>query len=345
MPINKFLTPPTSAALTCDRKQSGLLGGGLQPFSSVSASSFFMSLAPFAGQYEVDEYSAAWYLVYQLSSQDEQLTSEVYKAKALLLRDLIKRLKHAAKVSVEALKALQEAAEAIPEIGPLMFSLGNLPGTMASASGAVMATSKARKINDLLDMTPAQKEKLSAWARDRGKPGARSASKTFKSSINIISRNNKLFFEIPITAVGRHYKILGQAGQSVAHIPLKNTKAALNKFAHLHNNGATGALKFMGGNAVGFVIAVGPQALIDYSGSHTVKGFYNRTVESQPTNVASTIAGMVGGGITAAAYTAVFSSAAPLVFILAAGWGIGLMAQAVIVDNGWDKGIGDFLKL
>ncbi|MCI3947872.1 hypothetical protein K0038_04982 [Pseudomonas syringae] len=98
-----------------------------------------MPLSNFAGTYETDDYNAALYLIYQLSSPDEQLSTEELKKGALLLRELFQRLETGAKISAEALKSLQQAAEKIPEIGPLMFSPGNLTGTAATAAGAVMA--------------------------------------------------------------------------------------------------------------------------------------------------------------------------------------------------------------
>lgn len=343
--MNKFLSPPSSAALRCERRQPGLLGGGHQTFPSGSASSFYMSLAPFAGTYETNDYNAALYLVYQLSSPDEQMSPDTYKSKALLLYKLIQNLKYATDVSVEALKALQEAAANIPGIGSLMFSGGNLPGTIASAAGVAMSASKAQKVTDLLDMTSSQKAKLHEWANSRGSPGAQSASRTFKGSINIISKNNKLFFEIPITAVGQHYKILGEVHNSVAHLPLTNTKAALNQLAHLHEGGATGALKMLGGKTAGGILAVGPQALLDVSDSSTPKEFYNKSVYSQPTNIASAAAGMAGGAFVTVAFTAASLGAAPLTLVLLVGWGAGLGVQALIVNKGWDKDLGDMLKL
>ncbi|WP_235661453.1 DUF5118 domain-containing protein [Pseudomonas coronafaciens] len=273
------------------------------------------------------------------------MSSDAYKSKALLLYELLQKLKYAADVSVEALKSLQEAAGNIPGIGPLMFSGGNLPGTIASAAGVAMSASKAQKVTDLLDMTSSQKAKLNAWANSRGSPGAQSASRTFKGSINIISKNNKLFFEIPITAVGQHYKILGKVNNSVAHIPLTNTKTSLNQLAQLHEGGATGALKILGGKTAGGILAVGPQMVLDYSDSSTAKEFYNKSVYSQPTNIASAAAGMAGSAFVGVVFTAASLGAAPLTLVILVGWGAGLGVQALIVNKGWDRDLGDMLKL
>ncbi|MNE02535.1 hypothetical protein D3C80_950140 [compost metagenome] len=342
--MSNFLTPPTSASMRCERRQPGLLGRGQQGFAGESAMDFYMQPGQFAGEYATDDYTAAVYLVHQLSSRDEDMSPDEFRSAALLLRELLQKLKSATNVSVEALQALQQAAEKIPVIGSLMFSGGNLPGTIAAAAGGVMAAAKARKVTDLLDMTPAQKAKLHAWANSRGAPGAQSASKTFKGSIKIISKKGQLFFEIPVTAVARHYKILGEVGQSVAHIPLGDTRASLAKRAHLHAGGSTGALKVMTGNPVGVLLAVGPQMAIDLSNTTSPKDFYNRSFASQPTNLASLAAGMAGGAATRLVFSAFLATAAPLSVVLIVGFGLGLVAQYIMVSNGYDKDVENYFK-
>ncbi|RZI60166.1 hypothetical protein [Pseudomonas syringae] len=343
--MGNFLTPPTSASLRCDRGQTGLLGKGLQGFVGESAMDFYMQPGQFAGEYATDDYTAAVYLVHQLSSRDEQMSPREYQDAALLLRGLLQKLKHAANVSIEALQSLQKAAEDIPGIGSLMFSPANLPGNIASASGALIAAAKARKVTDFLDLTADQKSKLHKWANSRGTPGAQSAGRTFKGSIKIIAKNGHLFFEVPVTAVAQHYKILGEVGQSVAHIPVGNARAALNQRAPLHANGATGGLKILSGNPVGFALAVGPQTYMDYSSSTSAKDFYNKSVASQPTNVASFFGGMAGGAAVTLAYGALAAGAAPLAVVLVVGWGAGLGVQYLMIHYGIDKRIENALKL
>lgn len=343
--MTNFLTPPTSASLQCNRRQSGLLGGGQQGVAGGSAMDFYMQPGRFAGQYPTDDYTAAVYLVHQLSSSDEQMTPDEFRSAALLLRELLQKLKSATNVSVEALQTLQQAAQNIPGIGPLMFSQSNLPGTVATAAGGVMAAAKAKKVTDLLDLTTEQKAKLHAWANSRGTPGAQSAGKTFKGSIKIIAKEGQLFFEVPVTAVAKHYKILSAVGPTAAHIPVGNTKAALNQFAHLHANGATGALKFMGGNTVGAALAIGPQAYLDYSSSTTGTEFYNKSVYTQPTNIVSAAAG-VGSGYALAGATAMLAiPAAPLVVVVAVGFLAGLAMQWAMVEFGVDRKIGNALRI
>lgn len=343
--MSSFLTPPTSASMRCERRQPGLLGRGQQGFAGESAMDFYMQPGRFAGEYATDDYTAAVYLVHQLSSPDEDMSPDEFRSAALLLRELLQKLKSATNVSAEALQALQKAAENIPVIGTLMFSGGNLPGTIAAAAGGVMAAAKARKVTDLLEMTPAQKAKLHAWANSRGTPGAQSAAKTFKGSIKIIAKGGQLFFEVPVTAVAKHYKILGAVGPSVAHIPIGNTKAALNQRTHLHANGATGMLKFMGGNSVGAALAVGPQAFLDYSSSTTGTEFYNKSVQSQPTNIASAVAGVGAGWLMTAGAAALALPAAPLVAVVAVSFVAGVFVQWVIVRTGLDKTVSDALKI
>lgn len=343
--MSNFLRPPTSASMRCERRQPGLLGRGQQGFAGESAMDFYMQPGQFAGEYATDDYTAAVYLVHQLSSRDEDMSPDEFRSAALLLRELLQKLKSATNVSVEALQALQKAAEKIPVIGTLMFSGGNLPGTIATAAGGIMAAARARKVTDLLDLTAEQKSKLNAWANSRGAPGAQSASKTFKGSIKIISKKGQLFFEIPVTAVARHYKILGEVGSSVAHVSVGNTKAGLTQRAHLHANGATGMLKLMGGNSVGAALAVGPQAFLDYSSSTTGTEFYNKSVYSQPTNIVSAAVG-VGSGYALAGAAALFAvPAAPLVVVVAVGFVAGMVVQWAMVDFGVDKVIGNALKI
>lgn len=343
--MSSFLTPPTSASLRCERRQPGLLGSGQQAFAGGSAMDFYMQPGRFAGEYPTDDYTAAVYLIHQLSSRDEQMSPDEFTSAALLLRELLQKLKSATDVSVEALQALQQAAGNIPVIGTLMFSGGNLPGTIATAAGGVMAAARGRKVSDLLDLTAEQKSKLNTWANSRGAPGAQSASKAFKGSIKIISKNGQLFFEIPVTAVAKHYKILGAIGPSAAHVSVGNTKAALTQRAHLHANGATGMLKIMGGNSVGAALAVGPQAFLDYSSSTTGTEFYNKSVYSQPTNIASAAVG-VGSGYALAGAAALFAiPAAPLVVVIAVGFVAGLVMQWAMVEYGVDKVIGNALKI
>ncbi|WP_327143286.1 hypothetical protein N027_25535 [Pseudomonas syringae USA007] len=336
--MNRFLTPPTSPVLRCVRNESGLLGSGYQAFTGESATNFYMKPQNIAGHYAVDDYTAALYLVYQLSSRDEQLTPLEAERSALTLYEVLQRIKTAKNISIEALQSLQAAAEDIPEIGPLMFSAGNLPGTVATVSGALMAVSQTKKVIDLLDLTAEQKTKFRNWANNRGTPSARSASKVFKGTVRIISKEGHLFFEVPVTAAAKHHKILGEVGQAVAHIPLGNPKAALNQRAPLNALGARGKLGFLTSNPIGILLAVGPQGYLDWSSSVTTAEFKRKSFYSQPTNIASFVAGWG----TALLIGFAFGTGAPLVLVIIASAGVGLLVQKAMSYYKIDQKIGDY---
>lgn len=154
-----------------------------------------------------------------------------------------------------------------------------------------------------------------------------------------------MFFQVPVTAVAKHYKVLGEIGRPATNIPAWNTRAALNKRVHLHANGATGALKFLGGPIAGSALAVGPQAFLDYSASDTATEFYNKSVDSQPTNIISAAVGIGAGYALGGMATAAMIPAAPLIVVLAVGWIAGLGAQWAIINTGLDKKIGNALKI
>lgn len=336
--MNKFLTPPTSAGLRCVRSESGLLGNGYQAFSGESATGFYMKPQNIAGHYPVDDYTAALYLIHQLSSRDEHMTPLDAENSALTLYEVLQRLRVAKTISVEALMALQAAAEDIPEIGPLMFSAGNLPGTIATISGAIMAVSQTKKAIDLLDLTAEQKTKFRNWANNRGSSGARSASKVFKGAIRIISKEGHLFFEVPVTAAAKHHRILGEVGQAVSHIPLGNPKAALNQRAPLNALGARGTLGFLTSNPIGMMLAVGPQGYLDWASSATTAEFKRKSFYSQPANIASFVAGWG----TALLIGFVFGTSVPLVLVIAASAVVGLLVQKAMSYYKIDQRIGDY---
>ncbi|WP_240994179.1 hypothetical protein [Pseudomonas viridiflava] len=336
--MSKFLTPPTSAGLSCERKQPGLLGSGYQPFSGESAASFYMKVPNISGHYPVDDYTAALYLIHQLASPDEQLSAADAERAALLVRKLLRKLWAAKTVPVEALQSLQAAAESIPEIGPLMFSQGNLPGTVATISGAAMAVSQTRRVIDLLDLTADQKEKMRNWANSRGSQSARSASKVFRGAIRIISKGDNLFFEVPVTAAAKHHKVLGEVGKAVAHIPLGSPAAALSQRAPLHSFGATGRLGVVTGGPLAFILAIGPQGYLDWASSTTREEFKKKSLYSQPTNVASFLA----GAATVFFLGVVFGSAIPLYAVIAASAVVGLAVQKAMSYYKADQIIGDY---
>ncbi|AZF13702.1 hypothetical protein C4J92_0185 [Pseudomonas sp. R3-18-08] len=313
--------------------------GGQQAFVGESTMSFYMRPPSpgLAGQYATDDYTAALLLISQLSSPDEQLAPEEAESMAVLLWELLQNIERSKDVSVEALQSLQKAAEGIPVLGPLMFSPGNIPGTIASGSGLIMAATKAKNISDMLDLTSAQHTKLRKWANQRGGPNARAAGKVLKGRIKVLRNGGKLFLEIPLTLEAKDYKILGGIGKSSINIPMNEVRSKLNSRVHLHADGAKGALKVMNGGVAGVALAVGPQAYIDWTGSNTKEEFFRKSAETQPTNVASFVVGAVF--TVAAGFVG-----APLVVVIAVGWGAGLMAQYAMSKTGADKAAEKMIK-
>jgi hypothetical protein len=113
----------------------------------------------------------------------------------------------------------------------------------------------------------------------------------------------------------------------------------------LHANGASGALKLLGSPVVGGLLAVGPQALLNYSSSSTGVEFYNKSVYSQPTNIASAAFGMGIGYAVGLATVAIPGGAVALGVVIAVGWIAGLVAQWAMIDTGYDIKIGNSLKI
>lgn len=329
----RFL-PCTVANPRGARSQPGLIGGGSLPFPSEIASRAFPAPPNFAGYYATNDYNAAMFLAHELASPDSDMSPSESQESVQLLRSLIRKLSAAKGITVEALKELQRTAEAIPEIGPLMFSPGNLPGTLVSAGSTVAALAKSKSTVDLLDLSAADKKKLIKWANSRGTANSTSAKKTFKGRIKLIWVAGQLHFEVPITAQAQSYKVLGQVGQQAAHLPAYGTRGALNQRAMVHAKGATGGLKFMTGNVVGFALAIGPQAYLDYTNSASMDEFYRKSTESQPTNVAA-----FASGVLVSFFMGSSLVAAPLVIVVLAGWGAGLTVQYYMDKSGADKDI------
>ncbi|WP_419710209.1 hypothetical protein [Pseudomonas sp. NFX224] len=331
----RFL-PCTVANPRGTRQQAGLIGGGNLPFPSEIASRAFPAPQNFAGYYATNDYNAAMFLAHELASPELDMSPSEAQESLQLLRSLIRNLSSAKDISVEALKELQKTAEAIPEIGPLMFSPANLPGTLVSAGTSIAALTKSKSVVDLLDLSAADKKKLIKWANSRGTANSTSAKKAFKGRIKLIRVAGQLHFEVPITAQAQSYKVLGKIGGQVAHLPAYGTKGALNQRAMLHAEGATRGLKFMTGNTVGIALAVGPQAYFDYTSSASMDEFYRRSAYSQPTNVAA-----FAGGVVFTAFAGALG--APLVIVLAFGWLGGAAVQSFMGRGNYDKEFGNYL--
>ena len=337
------LLPCTVANPRGLRRQAGLVGGGNLPFPSEIASRNFPASPNFAGYYATNDYNAAMFLAHELASPEAVMTPVEAQESVQLLRTLIQRLSAGKNTSAEALKKLQKMAGDIPDIGSLLFSSTSMPGTLVTVGNMAAAMSKSKSVVDLLDLSPADKKKLIQWASERGKASSTSASKAFKGKIKLVRVGGQLHFEVPVTAQAQSYRVLGQVGSQVAHIPAYGTRAVLNNRAMLHGHGATRGLKLMTGAPVGVALAVLPQAYVDYSSSTTIEEFYKKSVYSQPANLAGFASGVASGVLVGIALAGAGLGVAPLILVLVIGWYAGWKVQSLIIESGADKVIGNFL--
>ncbi|QKZ02398.1 hypothetical protein [Pseudomonas eucalypticola] len=335
--MDEMLLPKTAMANLGPQRQPGLLGKGTLPSApDMQMGAFTCSPLNIGGLYATDDYGAAMFLANDLQSPDPGMSAAELEAAALMLRDLMAKLYKEGKVGFEEMVELQKAAEGIPVIGPLMFSAANLPGTLAGVGGLIAGAAQTTSVNNLLDMTPALRKKLQAWAKSGGSKNYTKANRHFKGRIKLVRVNGVLHLEIPLTAQATNYRILNKSGNTHVRVPAAGTAPRLGKWSWVHANGATGAAKVLSGNSVGALLAVGPQAYIDATNSNSVHEFLNKSAYSQPTNVAAFGAGVVVSVVFA-------STAVPFVVVLAIGLSAGWLAQYAMGESGADKSIGDFL--
>ncbi|POP67687.1 hypothetical protein [Pseudomonas syringae] len=334
--MDERLLPRTAAMLRGPSSQAGLLGQGQKSFPSEQPTPRTSALMTFGGYYAIDDVSAAMVLINELKDPDANLNETESKSSALFLRDIIANLRTGLDISAEALANLQKEAMSIPVVGPLLFSSSNLPGTAASVGGMISAASKTKKVSDLMDLPSGLQKKLTAWAKTKGSENFSKVNKKFKGRFKIIRINGMLHLEVPLTAEAIRYRIFGaNAGQAV-HIPTTGTAKALNSSARLNSEGARGVPKLIGGNIIGFALAVGPQAYMDATSSSSMGEFLDKSADTQPTNLAAFGAGYIA--------TVMIGASAPLVVIIGAGLIAGLAAQYFMGDSGWDKSIAERLK-
>lgn len=319
-------------------RQEGLLGEGELPWPDVIANQRFGQFLP-PSLYATSDYNAAVFLAHQLTSAEGLSTTEVEES-ITLLQQLLRRLAVASEVTVEQLKHVQELAVGIPEVGQLLFSPGNLPGTFVNAANLAAATAKNQRLFDLLDLSPEQKGQLKRWIDNRGKAGARSAKKISKGNIKLVWLNNSLHFQIPATAQAMEYTSRYMAGGKV-NVPVYGAGRALSKRAWVAADGARGLLKYSTNNVAGMVLAVGPQAYLDYKSSTTMSEFYKKSIYNQPANVTAGVAGIMGGKF--AIYISVlFGAGVPgLGIVLLVGLGFSLAALRTFNAMGLGEKIGN----
>lgn len=341
--MDERIWPCTAANPRGLRRQPGLLGTGTLPFPSEIASRSFPVMENFAGYYATSDYNAAMFLAYELAAPDAEMTSVEAQESLHLLCALLKRLRAATNITVEELQKLQKMAESIPQIGPLLFSATSLPATLLAIGNIIATAAQSKSVVDLLNLSAADKKKLVQWANSRGSASSQSAKRAFRGRVKLIRVAGQLHFEVPVTAQAQRYRVLGQAGQQFAHIPAFGTKGVLDSRAMLHANGATRGLKFMTGGTVGSVLAIGPQAYLDYSSSSTMTEFFMKSACNQPANVAAVAGGFVGGVVLGVVLAGFGVAAAPLVLVLAVGLLAGALAQQTVISLGVDRMIGNFI--
>lgn len=85
--------------------------------------------------------------------------------------------------------------------------------------------------------------------------------------------------------------------------------------------------------------------MLDYSSSSTGVEFYDKSVYSQPTNIASAAVGMVAGYFVGLTTVGFLGGAVALGVVIAVGWVAGLVTQWAIIETGYDVKTGNFLKI
>ena len=126
------------------------------------------------------------------------------------------------------------------------------------------------------------------------------------------------------------------------NVPVYGAGRALSKRAWVVADGARGLLKYSTNNVAGMVLAVGPQAYLDYKSSTTMREFYKKSAYSQPTNVTAAVAGIATGSLVIVGAT-FFGLAAPLYLVISISWAASIGVQAFIGSRKIDKTIGNYI--
>jgi hypothetical protein len=276
-----------------------MLGHGYAAFPQRVTPGASTRLQGVAGYYHIDDYHAAIFLAYELADPELNLAPDEALEKANLLSELLEKLQRSVRLTLEQLNDLRKLAESIPGIGPILFSPTSLPGTIVSAGTLAAAVAMNKPAHQLLDLTRARKKALYEWSRSRGTKRAKAGKKLFSGRVKIVSLGGKLYLDVPITADAKRYLVNGRIPNSSMLVPVSHARAMLAERAMLNPQGATGALRFATGPIVGAVVAIGPQAYVDYRNSQDLNDFLHRSAYSQPTNILSYLAGAGVGGLAA----------------------------------------------
>lgn len=321
-------------------RQHGMLGTG-EPLWPANIANRLMANAPNMGEfYATSDYNAAVFIIHQLKSDEPMSAREVEESVSLLQR-LLRQMSAAADINLEKLQQVQQMAEGIKGIGPLLFSPANIAGTVVNLSNMSLALAQNKSVSDLLDLPPDQKARLKNWVDMRGKAGARSAKKISKGKIKLVWLRGVLHFQIPATAESVYYTQRHRM-PGVVNVPVYGAKRGLSRKAWLAADGARGLLKYSSSGTAGVVLAVGPQAYLDYRSSATLDEFYRKSAYSQPANIAAVAAGIsIGGWITTTLTGIGFGPG--LFIVIAIGWGLSIITLSIAGKFGLDKKIRDFL--
>ena len=317
----------------------GLLGKGELPWPEVVAARAFPSLIEIEGEYYTDDYSAAMFLANELAMPDSAMSADEAQESLTLLLSLFARLESAGRNTVQELEALRERAESIPTIGPLWFSPASLPSTLGTVVHLVYAASSTKRMIDLLDLPEPLKKDLKVWAAERGRAGSRSARKTFRRRIRLVNVGSVLKFQVPVMKGAAYYNVGALRVGNNIHMPVHQAQRLLNSRVGLDSRtySSRGFAKVISSNAVGGILSFGPQAYTDARASHSLGEFWERSADSQPTNVAA-----FAGGVLA---TVVLGSlGVPLVIVIGMSFIAGIIAQKEFIESGFDKKYGDWLK-
>ncbi|WP_225776013.1 hypothetical protein [Pseudomonas sp. Marseille-Q5115] len=321
-------------------RQNGLLGTGEPLWPANIANRMFANAPNMSELYATSDYNAAVFIIHQLKSEEPMSAREVEESVSLLQR-LLRQMSAAADISLEELQRVQQMAESIKGIGPLLFSPANIAGTVVNLSNMSLALAQNKTVSDLLDLPPDQKARLKNWVDMRGKAGARSAKKISKGKIKLVWLRGALHFQIPATAQSVYYTHRHRV-PGVVNVPVYGAKRGLSRRAWVAADGARGLLKYTTSGTAGVVLAVGPQAYLDYKSSATLDEFYRKSAYSQPANIAAVAAGIAAGGaIAVGAAAAGFGLA--LILVIAGTALVSGGTLYAIGELGLDKKFGDLL--
>ncbi|MGV2293334.1 hypothetical protein AAHK20_31820 [Trinickia sp. YCB016] len=329
----------------------GLLGPGASPNAGPvlgMGSDIARTSIDIGGSYPADAAAASRYLIAKLK-YDTDMTPE---ERVSDLRQLQLALRDAeTTLNKTEVGKLYKEAQGVPGLtGDILnaaFGPTNIGSSLATATGAALATVQKAPTSDLLDIPESTRQKLLAWARKGGNQGIKSARKRFGQTLELVREDGKWMFEIPANKKAAGYVIRGRAAQTVVRIPAYR-QAALDALEVRNRLNLAGFDKSIGGHIVGFgaggLLALGPQAISDAIDADNMHQFMSLEAHSQVANAAGWLAGAGAGAIlpSAVAFFVAAPVEVPVLLVLAVGFGVGLTAQ-LLVSKFYGKRVGDGL--